>query len=45
MSATEQGINAEIAVTGRGEEWFNTEIIHQALANIPGLSVNRRHSR
>ena len=39
MSATEQDINAAIAVTGRGEEWLNTEIIHQALANIPGLSA------
>lgn len=39
MSATEQDINAAIAVTGRGEEWFDTEIIHQAIANIPGISA------
>lgn len=39
MSATERDINAAIAATGRGEEWFNAEIIHQAITNIPGLSA------
>lgn len=39
MSTNEQDINAAIEATGRGEEWFNTEIIHQAIANIPGLST------
>lgn len=39
MSATEQDINAAIAVTGRGEEWFDLDAINQALVNIPGLSA------
>lgn len=39
MSATEQDINAAIAATGRGEEWFDLDAINQALTNVPGLSV------
>lgn len=39
MNDAQRDINAVIEATGRGEEWFNTEIIHQALANIPGLSA------
>ena len=39
MNVTQRDIDAAIKATGRGEEWFNAEIIHQALANIPGLSV------
>lgn len=39
MSATEQDINTAIAVTGRGEEWFDLDSINQALTNIPGISV------
>lgn len=39
MNITQRDIDAAIKATGRGEEWFNTEIIHQALANIPGLSA------
>lgn len=39
MSATEQDINAAIAATGRGEEWFDLDCINQALANVPGISV------
>lgn len=39
MSATEQDINAAIAATGRGEEWFDLDFINQALANISGISA------
>lgn len=34
-----EAINAAIKKTGRGDEWFNHELICQALINLPGLSV------
>lgn len=34
-----EAINAEIKKTGRGDEWFNIELICQALTNLPGLSI------
>lgn len=39
MTVTQHGIDNAIAATGRGEEWFNFELINQALDNLPGISV------
>lgn len=39
MNVTQHDIDAAINATGRGEEWFDLDSINQALANIPGLSV------
>ena len=36
---TIEAINTEIKKTGRGDEWFNIELICQALTNLPGLNV------
>ena len=39
MNVTQRDIDAAIKATGRGEEWFDLGSINQALANIPGISV------
>lgn len=39
MNVTQRDIDAAIKATERGEEWFNIELINQALDNLPGISV------
>lgn len=39
MNVTQCDIDAAIKATGRGEEWFNIELINQALDNLPGISA------